>query len=209
MSSATISCLSRLRVQAIDIGRQFGFALYALIVAENSEGRVGEPDAVVAFDHHIVGRVQPLALETVDEDAQGAVVFGACDPARPMLAGDQPALTVARIAVGEVRRPSEHRHRAGLLFPPHDAVVGNVAPQKEAAIPEPDGPFAETHAGGEPLHRCIGDAVFQEARIEDFDRRVGVGLALPPHGTVLTRRHGSALVLHEGLERLRVIRMPA
>ena len=68
-----------------------------------------------------------------------------------VLAGDEPALAVAGVAVGVVRRLAVHAGAPGLLVPAHDAVVGNVAPQQAARVAEIDRPLAPAHAGREPL----------------------------------------------------------
>jgi hypothetical protein len=53
-----------------------------------------------------------------------------------MLAGDEAALAVAGVAVGEVRRLAEDRDRAAFLVIAQDAVVGDVAPQEIAPVAE-------------------------------------------------------------------------
>ena len=83
----------------------------------------------VRLHHHVVRRVQPPALERSASTVIAAVVFRAGDAAAVMLAGDQPALAVARVAVGIVGGLAEDADRAGLLVPAQDAVVGDVAPQ--------------------------------------------------------------------------------
>src|ERR1700732_1714603 len=54
-----------------------------------------------------------------------------------MLAGDQPSLAVAGVAVGEIRGLAEHADRARFLFPFENALVGDVAAQEIAAVAEP------------------------------------------------------------------------
>src|SRR6476620_1284741 len=58
-----------------------------------------------------------------------------------MLAGDEAALAVAGVAVGVIARLTEDADPAGLLIPAHDAVIGNVAPQKTTRIAEIDRAF--------------------------------------------------------------------
>src|SRR6266446_4937744 len=101
----------------------------ALVIAEDAELRIGEPDRAVGFHHHVVWRVEPLALVAVADHRDRAVIFGAGDAPRVMLAGDEPALAVAGVAVGVVRWLAEDADRAGLLVPAHDPVVRDVAPQ--------------------------------------------------------------------------------
>ena len=97
-----------------------------------------------------------------------------------MLAGDEPALAVAGVAVGEVRRLAEDADLAGLLLPLEDAVVRDVAPQQIAAVAEPHRPLGPAAAGIEALDRGAEDAVAVEARIEALDQGVGIaGLVAP------------------------------
>src|SRR5262249_3592894 len=110
----------------------------------------------------------------------GAVILGAGDAPRVVLAGDEAPLAVAGVAVGIVRRLAEDRDCPGFLVPAHDAVVRDVAPQHAARIAEPDRPLAPAHAGREPLDAREREAIFGEARIEDLHRRVGIALARGP-----------------------------
>ena len=114
-----------------------------------------------------------------------AVVLGARHAPRAVLAAQQAALAVARVAVGEVGGLAERAHGAGLLVPAHHAVVGDVAPQQVAAVAEPHRALGPAEAGRQPLDRGAGDAVLREARIEDLDGRVGVALGGLPHGRSL------------------------
>src|SRR4051812_12683583 len=102
-----------------------------------------------------------------------------------MLAGDEPALPVAGVAVGVVGGLAEDIDRARLLVPPHDAVVGDVAPEEVAAVAEPNRPLAPAEPRREPLDGGAGQAIAGEGGIEDLDRRVGITLAGLPHGTLL------------------------
>ena len=126
------------------------------------------------------GRVEPLALELVEDDGDGAVVLRARDAPRVMLAGDEPALAVAGVAVGIVGGPAEVAEGAGNLVPFHDPVVGDVAAQQVAAVAEPDRPLGPAQPGGKALHRRQGHPIPGEAGIEDPDRGIGiVGRGLP------------------------------
>src|SRR5262245_42323319 len=97
-----------------------------------------------------------------------------------MLAGGEPALPIAGIAVRIVRRPAINARASGRLVPAHDAIVGNVAPKHTARIPEIDRPFGPAHASGEPLHARQRQTISRKARIENLDRRVGIALARLP-----------------------------
>ena len=83
------------------------------------------------------GELSGLPSNRSSTHRDGAVVLGAGHAAAVVLAGDEPALAVARVAVGEVRRLAEHADRARLLVPAHDPVVGDVAPQQVAPVAEP------------------------------------------------------------------------
>ena len=120
-------------IEAVDVGADLGLRLVALVVGEDAEGGIGEPDRAVRLHDHVVGRVEPLAVELVDQRRDRAVVLGARDAPPAVLAGDEPALAVARVAVGEVRGLAVDADRARLLLPLQDAVVGDVAPQQIAA----------------------------------------------------------------------------
>src|SRR6185312_7097226 len=79
-----------LAVDAVDVHRQFRLGHIAFVIAEDAELRIGEPDRTVRLDHDVVRRIQALALEAVADDGDRAVIFGARDAAREMLAGDEP-----------------------------------------------------------------------------------------------------------------------
>jgi hypothetical protein len=105
------------------------------------------------------------------------------DPPHAVLAGHEPALPVAGIAVGIVRRLAEDAHRTGFLLPFQDAVVGDVAPQQRAEFAEPDRALAPAAAGIELLDRRVHrrfDRV--ETRIERDNCGIGIGLGGLPTG---------------------------
>src|SRR5262249_35494476 len=116
----------------------------------------------------------------VGDDGDRAVVLGARHTARVVLARQKAALTVARVAVRVVGGLAEYAHPARLLLPPHDAVVGYVAPQEVAAVAEPHRPFAPAHARGDALDLGLRDAVAREAPVDDPDRGIGIALARLP-----------------------------
>ena len=108
-----------------------------------------------------------LSASTVIEPSYSVRV----DAAAAVLAGDEPALAVAGVAVGEVRGLAEDADRARLLLPLEDAVVGDVAPQQIAPVAEIDRPLGPAAAGGEALHAGELQPVLLEARIERDDGR--------------------------------------
>src|SRR5579872_3563099 len=96
------SRLSGRGVDAVDIRRKLGFRPAALIVVGNAEGRICEPYGAVAPAHDVVGRVQALALEAVDQHGDRAVIFGPRHPPRSVFTGQQPPLAIASVAIREI-----------------------------------------------------------------------------------------------------------
>lgn len=83
--------------------------LGSLPFAIDAEERIAKPDRVVGFDNDVVGRIQALALETISENCDLAVLLGARDAPRDgMFAGYQPPLAVARIPIGVIRRAAKN-----------------------------------------------------------------------------------------------------
>jgi hypothetical protein len=84
-----------------------------------------------------------------------------------MLAGDQPAGTIARVPVGVTGWLSKHAH---VIFHPtvHD-VVRNVAPDEVIAICEVDGAFCPAHAGMELFHPGIAECEFDKTLVVKFE----------------------------------------
>jgi hypothetical protein len=92
------------------------------------------------------------------------------DAAAVVLAGDQPALTIAGIPVGVVEGGEDAGASVGFV-PAQDAVVGDVAPQHVAAVTEP--PASPQRAPVWTTDAGLRDAITPEARIEDFHPWVG------------------------------------
>src|SRR5262249_41703101 len=99
-------------IDAIDVGVDLGFGLVAFVVAKQPQHGIREPDRAVGFHHHVVGRVEPLGVERSHQHADGTVIFGSHHAPAAMLAGDEPALTVAGVAVGEIGGLPEDADRA-------------------------------------------------------------------------------------------------
>src|SRR6185437_15540828 len=91
--------LAGLAIDPVDIEVDLGLGLVALVIAEQSEYRIGKPDRAVGLHHDVVGRVQPLAVEGIHQHRDRTVIFGAGDAAAAVLAGDQASLAVAGVAV--------------------------------------------------------------------------------------------------------------
>ena len=115
-------------------------------------------------------------------------MLGAGHPPHAVLAGDQPPLAIAGIAVGIVGGLAKNADRAGFLLPFEDPVIGDVAPQQRAELAEPDRPLAPPAAGIEPLDRGVHRRADRlEARIERDDCGIGIGLG----GLPVSRHRGS------------------
>src|SRR5439155_660637 len=89
-------------IQAIHTGGQLEFGLVPFVGPKDAVARIGEPDRAIRVNGGIVGRVELLSIEVVDQDGPGAVVLPAAHPARVVLTRDQPAF-VAAAAVRNAR----------------------------------------------------------------------------------------------------------
>src|SRR5262249_7877553 len=88
-----------LGIEPVDVGRQLRLLDPALVGIEVGGRRIGEPDRVVGLNPDVVWRIERLAIELVDQHRDAAVVFGARQPPRIVLASDEPALAVTRESV--------------------------------------------------------------------------------------------------------------
>src|SRR5205807_9462950 len=85
---------ARARIEPVHLWRQLELHTMAFVIAEIAEIRIGEPDRAIRRHDNIIGRVERFALEFVDQDRDAAVMFGARDAPRTVLAGDQAALPI-------------------------------------------------------------------------------------------------------------------
>src|SRR6267154_459824 len=90
-----------------------------------------------------------------------------------MLAGDEPAFTVARVPVGIVRWRTIDADMTVVLRPAHDAIVRDVAPQKIAPIAEVNRALGPAQTCGDALDIGVSDLVL-ESGVERFDTRIGI-----------------------------------
>ena len=162
------------RIEPVDVLAEFRLGLVAFVIAEDAEDRIGEPDRIICRDHDVVRRIQALALEAVHQDRDGAVIFRARDPAPAVLAGHEPSLAVARVAIGEIRRLPVDADGAGLFLPLHDPVVGNVAPQEIAAVAEPHRALGPATSRRQTLDGGEFQPIGLETRVERDDGGVGI-----------------------------------
>jgi len=86
---------ARFGVKAVNDGGQLKRGFVAFVIGHDAVAGIGEPDGTVGMHGEIVGGVGLFALKSVYQHGDGAVVFGARQAARVVLAGEQPALAVA------------------------------------------------------------------------------------------------------------------
>src|SRR6266487_1165639 len=99
--------LARFRVEPVNDGGQLKRSFVAFVIGHDAVAGISEPDGAVGMHREIVGSVELFALKSVYQHGDGAVVFGARHAARVVLAGEQPALAVAAVAVAVVRGATE------------------------------------------------------------------------------------------------------
>src|SRR5262249_49687991 len=167
-------------IEPIDVGWEFRGRHVSLVVAEDAERRGAGPDRILRFYDNVVGGGERLALQTFPQHSDGAIVFGARDPPRIVLAGDKASLAIAGVTVGIVGRLSEDADRSRLLLPAHDTVVGDVAPKEVATVAKPHRALGPSHARGEPFDACQSQPILREARIERLHCRIGVAVVHSP-----------------------------
>ena len=133
-------------VAAIDVGRQLGLRLAAFVEAEDAEGRIGEPDRAVGLADEVVGRVELLALECLRNGGDDAVALGTRNAPATVLAGQQAAVPVARIAVGMARGLAGGRSRrrfprpsAGCSCRARRSIAGGASPNQTGPRPSASG----------------------------------------------------------------------
>ncbi len=74
------------------------------LLGHDAGTRIGEIDRAIRLDHDVVRPIEPPALEAVGNHGEAAVELAARDAAGVVLAGHEPALQVAREAVGAIGR---------------------------------------------------------------------------------------------------------
>ena len=137
-----------LSVHAVDEAAVLlGVGLVALRVVEDPVRRIGEPDRAVGGDDDVVRRVEPPGPEPVDHRRARAVAFVARDPAPAVLAGEDRAVVVERVAVGEVRRLEQDLIAVG-IGPAADGVAPDVAPEDGVLVGDVDGSLGPDGAVG-------------------------------------------------------------
>src|SRR5882724_4572632 len=153
--AAELERLPELRVEpARHVGRS-ARRIHRALVELGPVGWVGEPVAPVRVRHHVVGRVEPLAVEHPRDEAHRAVELVAHHASGDVLAGELAALEVERIPVAVVRRRAEHADVAVVLDPPELPVVRDIAPHQVPALRVPRRPFRPERAGPQPLDRGV------------------------------------------------------
>ncbi len=162
--------LARHWIDAVDVGgADLALRGIALVIAVDAVGRIGEPEGAVLRLRHVVGRVQAPALPVARQHGARAVMLDAADDAGLVLAGDQSALAVGRVAVVVAAAlPEDGDGPVGLVVA-HQPVVGDVGPDKILAGGEIGRPLAPARAGPELLQLRVADDHAPEARIQDGD----------------------------------------
>ena len=161
-------------VQAVDEAAVLlGVGLVALGIVEDPVWRVAEPDRAVGGDDDVVGRVEPRPAEPVHDGRSRPIALVARDPAQAVLAGEDRAVVVERVAVGEVGRLEEDGVAVG-VGPAADRVASDVAPQHGVLVWDVDGPLGPDRAAGVGRDRRPVRDETVETRVED-DARDGLG----------------------------------
>ena len=146
--------------------------------------RVGEVDQTVRTGHNVVGTVQPLTLEGLDDGRDlGAVGPHARDAAAVLLAEDDVAVREERLAVGRARVLANHvRLRIARVQPV--GALGLDVLEEQAAVAEPERPLGELETAGQTLQFGVR---FQQGR-EPQSRNTGTMRSPPSTGGWLTAR---------------------
>ena len=159
------------RVYAVDVaGTNVAGAAAAFVLAQDAIVRVTEPDRAVRMHHHIIGRVQALALPAIGQHGARAIVFGTHHAAAQVLATDQSALPVHCIAVGIVGGLAVLAHRIIALIPAQHPVIGNVGPDQRGVGRKPSRAFAPACPSPQLLHTFVRKDAGEKACIVYFKR---------------------------------------
>ena len=102
------------------------------------------------------------------EGAPDAVMIEARNPPRAMLASDDPALAIKRMAVLKPAGRLEHTHRSVVLDVPKDAIVGDVGPEHVARRRNIDRPLRPAASAPNTLELCVANDQIVETLVTDF-----------------------------------------
>ncbi len=174
------------RIGAVDVlPADLGGAAAAELRVVGAVGGVGEPDGAVRLHHDVVRAVEAPAVIAVGDDGDRAVGLGPRHPPAAALAGDEAALAVDGVAVGEAARRAEDADLSRAVVVAEKTVAGDVAEDERAVGGKPGRPLAEIGAGPERDEGRLRPDQGQEGGIVD---RVGLVHRLP---SVLSapRRH--------------------
>src|ERR1700722_1846390 len=138
-----------------------------LVVAPYPIVRVGKPDAAVALDHHVVGRIETPALELIRQHGHPAIELGPCDAPLAVFAGYQTSLAVPCIAIRIIGRLPKDFH-VPAFEPAHHSIVWNITPDQGARITEPNGTLRPARPGKELFDKDIPQDALLHARIDDL-----------------------------------------
>jgi hypothetical protein len=96
--------------------------------------------------HHVIGRVESLAVVIVGDDRDRAVELIAGNASCEMLARNLPALEVKGITVAVFRRRAEKAYATVVLDASQLTIVENVAPDEITALIVPSRPLGPESA---------------------------------------------------------------
>src|SRR5207249_4984567 len=95
------------------------------------------PDAAVGMGHHVVRRIEPLAVPRIRDHGDRTVELIANDPAGQVLAGQLAALEVEGVPVAVVRWTAKDADVTVILQPAELPIIGDVAPEQVATLGAP------------------------------------------------------------------------
>ena len=141
----------------------------AFVVGQDAVVGVGEPDAAVRVDGHVVGRVQALAVEVAGQHADLAVQAPRDQAAAAVFAGDDAAPAVARPAV-LIAAAAEHGD-AHSGHPSQHLIVRDVGEQQLFGVGQPQRAFQPPTALIQALDLGVRQHQAAKARVEDVIER--------------------------------------
>ena len=148
----------------------------------------------------VIGRVESLPLEAVDQHGPSAVVLAPAHSPSIVFHGDESALVVTSVTIRIARLGLKDAHVTVVLRPSQDAMIRNVAPQQAAPVSHPDRTLIPQRrvvptAMPNALQRRVA-LLRGKTLVHDFPRGLGIGdrrvaspVAIPPE---LVRGRGDA-----------------
>ena len=113
-------------------------------------------------------------MGSVNERGDVPVVLNTGEFSLAVVARDQPALTIAGLAIGKAGWFPEHTHPV-LLVPAQGAVVGNVVKEQALVIAKPHWPLQPAEALGQQLQLGVEQHQLVKAWVVALGAGGGVG----------------------------------